>query len=183
MKPVQLIIIYAGGLSKIRGIKDIIQAMDFVREKAELWLLVWESEEYKEECESLKGWRYTKYFGYAPYGKHYSFIKVANIGVINFLPLPNQQKAMPNKPFEYKACSLPMIMSNFPYWKEIFGECALFANPDDPKEIADKILYLLNNPDKAKKLGNNGRRLVEEKYSWEAEQRRLLDIYERVLTK
>jgi len=178
------IIIYAGGLTKIRGIKQIIQAMEFIGEKVELWFLgKWESEEFKKECESLKGWRYTKYLGYAPYGKHYSFIKVANIGVINFLPLPNQQKAMPNKPFEYMACSLPMIMSNFPYWQKIFGECALFANPYDPKDIAEKIFYLLDNLDKAKKLGNNGRRLVEEKYSWEAEQRRLLDIYERVLNK
>ena len=67
------------------------------------------------------------------------------------------------KPFEYMACSLPMIMSNFPYWKEISRECALFVNPYDPKEIAEKILYLLNNPHKAKELGNNGRRLVEEK--------------------
>ena len=176
------IIIYAGGLTKIRGIKEIIQAMEFVEEKAELWLLgKWESEEFKKQCESLKGWRYTKYLGYAPYGKHYSFIKVANIGVINFLPLPNQQKAMPNKPFEYMACLLPMIMSNFPYWKEIFGECALFVNPYDPKDIAEKILYLLNNSDKAKKLGNNGRKLAEEKYNWEKESKKLLKVYEKII--
>jgi len=178
------IIIYAGGLTRIRGIKEIIQAMEFVRDRAELWLLgKWENEEFKKECENLKGWRYTKYLGYVPYGKHYSFIKVANVGVINFLPLPNQQKSMPNKPFEYMACSLPMVMSNFPYWQKIFGECALFANSYDPKEIAEKILYLLDNPDKAKKLGSKGRKLIEEKYSWEIEQKKLLDIYEKVLNK
>jgi len=33
------VIIYAGGLTKIRGIKEIIQAMEFIGEKAELWLL------------------------------------------------------------------------------------------------------------------------------------------------
>jgi len=178
------IIIYAGGLTKIRGVKEIVQAMEFVKDRAELWLLgKWENEEFEEECESLKGWKYIKYLGYVPYGKHYSFIKMANIGVINFLPLPNQQKAMPNKPFEYMACSLPMIISNFPYWQKIFGECALFANPYDPKDIADKIIYLLDNPDKAKRLGHKGRKLIEEKYSWEAEQKKLLDMYEKVLNK
>ncbi len=177
------IIIYAGGLSKIRGIKEIIQAMDFVREKAELWLLGnWESEEFKRECESLKGWRYTKYLGLKPLEEVYSYMKV-DIGISILYPVKNYVTSLPVKAFEYMACSLPMIMSNFPYWKEIFGECALFANPDAPKEIAEKIFYLLDNPDKAKKLGNNGRRLVEKKYSWEAEQRRLLDIYERVLNK
>jgi len=176
------IIIYAGGLSKIRGIKEIIQAMEFIGGKAELWLLgKWENEEFKKECENLEGWKYIKYLGYVPYGKHYAFIKITNIGIANYLPVPNSRRSMPNKPFEHMACSLPMVMSNFPYWKEIFGECALFANPYDPKDIAEKILNLLNNLDKAKILGNNGRKLIEEKYNWEIESKKLLEVYEKLL--
>lgn len=178
------IIIYTGGLSKIRGIKEIIQAIGFVKDRAELWLLgKWENKEFEKECKTLKGWEYTKYFGYVPYGKHYSFIKIANIGLVNFFPLPNQQRAMPNKPFEYMACSLPMVMSNFPYWQETFGKYALFANPYNPEDIAEKVFYLLDNPDKMKKLGYRGRELIEEKYNWEVEQRKLLDIYKEVLNK
>jgi len=177
-------IIYTGGLSKIRGVKEIIQAMEFVVDRAELWLLgKWESEEFKKECENLRGWKYTKYLGYVSYGKHYSFIKMANIGVINFLPFSDKQKALPNKPFEYMACSLPIVMSKFPYWKEIFGECALFANPYDPKDIAEKIFYLLNNPNKAKRLGDNGRKLIEEKYNWGKESKKLLKAYEKLTKK
>ncbi|MHC4542994.1 MAG: glycosyltransferase family 4 protein [Planctomycetota bacterium] len=178
------IIIYAGGLSNIRGIKEIIQTMELVGDKAELWLLgEWSSEEYKKECENLRGWKYTNYLGYIPCGEHYSFIKIANIGLVNFLPLPNQERAMPNKPFEYMACSLPMIMSNFSYWQGIFSECALFVNPYDPEDIAEKVLYLLDNPDEAKKLSDEGRELIEKKYNWEAEQRKLLDVYKKVLNK
>jgi len=172
------IVIYAGGLIKIRGIKEIIQAMEFVGNRAELWLLgKWESEEFKQECESLKGWRYTKYLGLKPLEKVYSYMIVADIGISILYPVKNYVTSLPVKAFEYMACSLPMIMSNFPYWKEIFRECAMFANPYDPKEIAEKILYVLNNPDKAKELGNNGRRLVEEKYSWEKESKKLLRGY------
>jgi len=178
------IIIYAGGLSRIRGIKEIIQAMEFVKDKAELQLLgKWESKEFKRECENLKGWKYTRYLGSKSLEEVYSYIKVADIGISMLYPVKNYVTGLPVKAFEYMACSLPMVMSNFPYWKEIFGECALFADPYNPKEIAEKILYLLDNSDKAKRLGNNGRKLVEKKYSWEAEQRRLLDIYERVLNK
>ncbi|MBA7652869.1 hypothetical protein ES703_60708 [subsurface metagenome] len=178
------IIIYAGGLSSIRRIKEIIQTMELVGDKAELWLLgEWASEEYKKECENLGGWKYTNYLGYIPYGEHYSFIKIANIGLVIFLPLPNQERAMPNKPFEYMACSLPMVMSNFSYWQEIFSECALFVNPYDPEDIAEKVLYLLDNPDEAKKLSDEGRELIEKKYNWEAEQGKLLDVYKKVLNK
>ena len=56
-------------------------------------------------------------------------------------------------------------------------------DPYNPKDIADKILYLLDHPEKAKRLGRRGRELIEEKYSWEAEQRKLLNMYEKVLNK
>jgi len=59
------VIIYAGGLTKIRGIKEIVQAMEYIGDRAELWLLgKWESKKFKKECENLAGWKYTEYIGY-----------------------------------------------------------------------------------------------------------------------
>lgn len=175
------IIIYAGGLNKIRGIKEIIQAMEYINDRAELWLLgIWENEEFREECENLNGWKHAKYLGFKKLVEGYSIMKLSNIGIVNFLPLEVSLKAIPNKPFEYMACSLPMIISNFPYWREIFGEYALFVNPYDAKDIAVKILYLLNNPDKAKELGKNGRKLIKDRYNWERESKKLLNIYKNI---
>ena len=34
----------------------------------------------------------------------------------------------------------------------------------DANALAEKILYLLDNPDKAKEMGENGRKMVSEKY-------------------
>jgi len=176
------IIIYAGGLSMIRGIKEIIQAMDFVENKAKLWLLgKWENEEFKKECEGLKGWKYTEYLGLVPLGEVYKYTKVADIGISILHPTKNYITSLPIKAFEYMACSLPMVMSNFPYWQELFGECALFADPYNPRDIADKILYLLDNSEKARQLGDKGRQLTKEKYNWESESRRLTGLYERLL--
>jgi len=186
VKPLEIekqkpIIIYAGGLSRVRGIKEIIQAMEFIKDRAELWLMGrWDDEEFENECKGLEGWKYTKNFGFIPYGIHYSYLKVADIGIVNYLPLPNHLKALPNKPFEYMACTLPMIMSNFADWQRIFKECAVFADPYGSEDIADKILYLLENPDKAKQFGERGRQLVREEYSWENESKKLLKVYEEL---
>ncbi|PKP62047.1 glycosyl transferase [Candidatus Atribacteria bacterium HGW-Atribacteria-1] len=175
------VIIYAGGLTKIRGIKEIIQVSEYIEDRAELWLLgKWESEEFKKECENLKGWEYTKYLGLKNLEEVYSFMKFSDIAIINFLPAGNNLKAGPNKIYEYMACSLPIVMSNFPYWKGMFKECALFADPYIPKDIAEKVLYLLDTPDEAKKMGRRGRKLIEEKYSWEAESKKLLEMYENL---
>jgi glycosyltransferase involved in cell wall biosynthesis len=178
------IIIYAGLLRRIRGIREIIQALEIIGDKAELWLLgEWESEEFKKECEYLEGWKHTKYLGFVPLRKVYEYIKVADIGISILYPIENYITSLPTKAFDYMACSLPMVMSDFRYWQEAFGDCALFANPRDPADIAEKVLYLLDNPDEAEKLGTKGRRSIEEEYNWEVEQRKLTDIYEKVLSK
>lgn len=176
------IIIYAGGLSGTRGIKKIVQAMVLVADRGELWLLgKWESEGFKKECEGLKGWNHTEYLGFVPLGEVYKYIKVADVGISVLYPIKNYITSLPIKAFEYMACSLPIVMSNFPYWQDIFGECALFADPYNPKDIADKILYLLDNPDKARQLGERGKQLTKEKYNWETESKKLLELYEKLL--
>lgn len=172
------VVIYSGGLAKIRGIKEIIQAMEYINNKAELWLLgKWENEKYKKECENLAGWKYTKCLGHKSLKEVYGCLKISKVGISILYPVKNYLTSLPVKTFEYMACSLPIVMSNFPYWKKIFKGYALFTNPYDPKDIAEKILYFLDNPNEAKELGKKGRELIEEKYSWEAESKKLLETY------
>jgi len=172
------IVVYAGGLNKIRGIKEIIQAMEYIEDRAELWLLgKWESKKFEKECEDLEGWKYTKYLGHKSLEEVYSCLKISKVGISILYPVKNYLTSLPVKTFEYMACSLPVVMSNFPYWKKIFEECAIFVNPCNSKDIAEKILYLLDNPDEAKELSEKGRKLIEEKYSWEAESKKLLKMY------
>lgn len=176
------IIFYAGMLSKERGIKELIQSMEQIEENAVLWLLgKWESEEFKKECISLEGWIYTKYFGFVPFDKVYNYMKLSSIGISLAYPLKNYITSLPIKAFEYMACSLPMIMSDFPYWRKMFGEFALFVNPYDPKDITKKIFSLLNNTDKKNELGFKGRQLIETKYNWETESQKLIDLYRKLL--
>jgi len=78
--------------------------------------------------------------------------------------------------------SLPVVASNFPLWKEIGGNrCGITVNPLDPKEIAQAIEYLLTHPEEACQMGENDRRAVVEKYNWEQEKERLLNLYMEVL--
>lgn len=174
-------IIYAGGLSRIRGIKELIRAMEIVGDKAELWLLgSWYPESFKGECENLAGWKHVRFLGYKSVQEVYSYMKKCDIGIVTFLPVPNHLTTLPNKPFEYMACRLPVIMSNFEYWQDIFKGYALFVNPKNPEQIAERIDALLGNRDLRAKLGSAGRKIVEQEYSWEAEREKLFEIYENL---
>jgi glycosyltransferase involved in cell wall biosynthesis len=81
------------------------------------------------------------------------------------------------------AAGLPVIASNFPLWKEIVegNGCGICVDPLNPKEIAEAIKYLMKHPGSTEQMGKNGRRAVIEKYTWEKEGKKLLDLYAQLL--
>lgn len=176
-------LIYVGGTSVIRGTRELINAMEFCPD-VELWLLgPFESAVFQKECEALPGWNRVKYFGVVEANQIFSYIKAADIGIITFLPMPNHLTTLATKPFEYMACGLPMIMSDFPYWKDFFGECSLYTNPSDPNAIADCIHRLLNDPERMAFMKKNNLRLAREEYNWQAEKMGLLKLYNQLTVK
>jgi len=175
-------IIYVGSLAEVRGIREIIQSMEYVGARAELWLAgSWESDEFREICEGSGNWDKVRYLGFIPVDEVYKHIMCASIGLSVLYPLKNYLESIPTKAFDYMLCSLPIIMSRFPYWEKLFKSCALFTDPHDPKDIADKILFLLNSKDLRDEMGRAGKGLVQEKYSWKIEEKKLLSLYERLL--
>jgi glycosyltransferase involved in cell wall biosynthesis len=63
----------------------------------------------------------------------------------------------------------------------INGVTGFLVEPTNTKELAEKMLYLLDNNDKAKEMGVKARRLVEEKFSIDKVVSQLEILYEEVL--
>jgi len=68
---------------------------------------------------------------------------------------------------EANACGKPVVSTATTGAKEIVqdGYNGYLVPIGDAQALADKILYLLNNPKIAKTMGENGRKLVKEKYN------------------
>ena len=181
IKKEKSVIVYSGGLTRVRGIKQLVDSMEYIGDKAELWLLgKWESTAFSLDCEQSPGWAHTRYKGFLPQEEVFSIMKISDIGVVTFLPLPNHIEALPNKPFEYMACSLPIVMSNFSSWQGIFDGCALFADPESPEDIARNFILLLENRELCLNLAARGSELIRDEYSWEAEKKHLLKMYDEI---
>jgi glycosyltransferase involved in cell wall biosynthesis len=175
------IIVYAGGLSKIRGIKEIIDAIQTIENITFLTLGQWENDDYKKQCELADLNYKMNYIGLVKMDKVYSYLKVADIGIANLYHKPNYLTSLPIKAFEYMASGIPIIMSDFPYWIETFSQCALFVNPLDANDIKDKIELLLSDKQLSSKLADAGNKLVIEKYTWEAESKLLVKHYQQLV--
>ena len=62
------------------------------------------------------------------------------------------------------------------------ADCGVLVDVTRPDAIARAVLELLGNPEEMRRLGENGRRAVETKYNWQAEERRLLAAFKALET-
>ena len=171
-------VIYVGGMSKIRGTEILIDAFNAMPEY-NLWLLgPIKENNIKNKIENSK--ENIKYHGIVEPFEVLSYIQKADIGIVTFLAVPNHIKTLATKPFEYMACGKPMIMSNFKYWEDTFRESSLYVDPLSKNEIINAtqklmIDYKLNN-----KMSKLNIRLSNEKYNWESESKKLINLYQNL---
>jgi len=59
-------------------------------------------------------------------------------------------------------------------------QCGFHVNPSNPADIAWGITSALENPEKGKWLGKNGRRRVLNEFTWEKIAKKTLTLYEQV---
>ena len=102
----------------------------------------WESERFRLECSSVAGFERCRHLGYLPLSHVYGRLMQADVGLAVLHPEKSYLRAIPTKAFDYMAASLPIIMSDFPLWRRLFHDCALFVNPLDTDDIAEKMTTL-----------------------------------------
>lgn len=177
----QKIACFVGAQGAIRGLVELVNSIEKVNGKLYLAGPI-SSNEFKNKLESLPGWKNVVDLGILPRSEVATLLAKSTVGLVTYLPAPNHIDAQPNKLFEYMSAGLPVIASNFPLWKEIIenDNCGLCVDPESPDEIADAIQFFFDNPDKAEQMGDNGIRAVNETYSWQIEERKLIDLYIRL---
>lgn len=74
------------------------------------------------------------------------------------------------------ASNMPVICSNIPILKEVYGDAALYFDPKDSQDIAEKIKKVLENEKTRSDLVANGRQQVK-KYSWQKMAKETLKVY------
>jgi glycosyltransferase involved in cell wall biosynthesis len=89
----------------------------------------------------------------------------------------------PLKVFEYLACAKPSIVLDTENVREILagGEHALLVAPGDRQALIQAMLTLAEDPERARAMGERGRRLVEERYSWQGHAAELGRIFRELV--
>lgn len=173
---------FIGAQTPIRGVKELVNAIDKLDGKLYLAGPV-VNEAFKAELSSADGWNKVTDLGIIPRNEVSEVLAKCKVGLVTYLPAPNHVDAQPNKLFEYMSVGLPVVASHFPLWKEIVedNDCGLCVDPANPDKIADAIQYIFDNPVEAKKMGENGMRVINEVYNWSVEEDKLITFYKEIL--
>lgn len=142
---------------------------------------------YINQLKNISSWKQVEFLGKISHEEITNFLAECNIGMTILKPSGNTGNKFGTlgntKLFEYMLAGLPVICTNFILWRQIIDEynCGICVDPENIDEIADAITYLLDNPEIAKRMGENGRKAVTQKYNWSIEEKKLLALYDSLL--
>ena len=175
-------IIYAGALTELRGIYELIEAVGKLNGRVELWLLgIWENSSYETKCKEAIGFRYTQYFGNRSIEEVYGFYKLADIGASVLYPINRYLTAIPTKIVECMSVGIPTILTGRNYLKNYFEDNAIFIEEYSIDNISAAINKLITDQGLSERISLAAKKMVDEKMSWQKEANRLNDFYLKIL--
>lgn len=110
----------------------------------------------------------------------YDYVSAADV-----FAMSSVQEGLPRVLLEAMAAGKPVVATDVGGCAEavVHGETGLIVPPENPQALADAIRYVLEHPDEARRMGEAGRRRVEEHFTVEAMIRKHIEVYYRVLAR
>lgn len=165
------------------GIEYLIRAIPLVLEKRKDVAFIIGGDgtlrPYHEKlAKSLDVSEYTFFVGRIPQSLLPSYYSMCNISVA-----PSLQEAFGLVVAEAFASGKPVIGTRVGGIPDQIEDCTngFLVEPRNPRQIADRICYLLEDPKKAKQMGRNGRVTVEKKFSIIMRINRICELYDELL--
>jgi glycosyltransferase involved in cell wall biosynthesis len=180
------LVVYAGGLTPIKGTKEMVQAMTLLPKDLEAKLILagkFDPPQLEHEVKQMPGWKRVQFVGWQSRDEVAGLFGRARIGLVLYHPVPNHTEAQPHKLYEYMSAGIPLIASDFPLWRETIkgGQCGIVVDPLKPQEIAEAIQWLWEHPVEAEEMGLRGKEAVISRFNWNHERTKLLDLYRGLL--
>lgn len=139
-----------------------------------------ELEELKQMAADLGVADYVTFTGRAPDQDLLEMLNTADVCVNPDTWNEMNDKSTMNKIVEYMALGKPIVQFDLTEGRFSAEEASLYADRNNPQDLAAKILELLADPDRRAEMGRIGRQRVVDVLSWDHEVPRLLAAYDQL---
>jgi len=160
--PQDFLLLYAGIIGYAQGLEVLLRAAKLLQSTPAIKFLIMGSGPEKEKLLSLKnaeGLDNVFFLDHRPKKEVIPFIYASDTALIPLKKLDLFKGAIPSKIFENLALKKPILLGVEGEAKELLidtGKAGLAFTPDDPYDLADKVLYLHSHELERKEFGTNG---------------------------
>lgn len=180
-------VLYLGDTNLRRGLLTAIESSTKLSQEIENYKLVIVGSNttdiiLKDRSRELGLENYIDFEGWQELSLFPSYISSSSICISPLHRNLHHDTTYANKLFQYMSYGKPLLVSDAIAQKEIIQEskAGLVHLEKDVKDFTMKILDLYRDSKKSKTLGDNGKRFVEEKFSWEITSKSLVKLYEEI---
>jgi len=176
---------YVGVMGKQEGIDYLLRAVHHIVFKLKRQDLHFglvgggtDLEAMKELTRELEIEKYVTFTGRVPDQELLEMLNTADICVNPDVANEMNDKSTMNKIMEYMALGKPIVQFDLTEGRFSAGQASLYARRNDEFDMAKKIIQLLDDPERRKKMGAFGRNRVVNELEWKYEVPKLLAAYE-----
>ena len=181
---------YLGVMGKQEGINHLIQAVRYLvfrKNRKDIQFVIvgggTELEKMKRYSANLGVDSFVTFTGRIPDQPMLEALNTADVCVNPDVANEMNDKSTMNKVMEYMALGKPIVQYDLTEGKYSAQKASLYARQNDPEDLAEKIEYLLDNPEMRKQMGEFGRKRVTEELHWGIEAPKYLGVYRKIAEK
>jgi glycosyltransferase involved in cell wall biosynthesis len=181
---------YVGVMGEQEGIDLLIEATDHIVRKLgreDIQFVLVGGGSSLPKLQALTAARglgdFITFTGRAPDQTLFEVLSTMDLGVNPDRVNPMNDKSTMNKIMEYMSLGKPMVQFDVTEGRYSAQEASLYAAPNDPVDLAEKIVALVDDPAARERMGAYGRARVVNELNWQHQIAPLLAAYQQALAK
>ena len=178
------VVMFFGTIQRYKGVDDLIRAVAALDRRDVRLVLVGAGDtaaarSAAEMARALLGPRATV-IGLQPFARVPEIIAAADVVVVPQQRTSATMGQMPAKLFDAMAMAKPVVATRVSDIPRVLDGCGWVVEPDSPPALAAAIREVLDDPARAASMAAAARRKCVAEYSWDAMERTLTGIFERL---
>lgn len=183
----QYMVGYLGVIGQQEGIEYLLEAARYIKERDNnvFWGIVGGGphlEALKKQAHDMGLDDCVEFTGRAPDQQMLEYLNTADVCVNSDKYNSMNDKSTMNKILEYMALAKPIVQFDLTEGRYSAQEASLYAANNNAEDMAKKIMELLADPERRKRMGEYGRNRVVNELSWDHTSKALLEGYEKLFS-
>ena len=181
---------YLGVIGQQEGIEYLLEAARYIREELHRDDIFWgivgggpHLEALRKQSHEMGLDEVVEFTGRVPDETLLDYLNTADVCVNSDEYNAMNDKSTMNKILEYMALGKPIVQFDLTEGRYSAREASLYAEPNNARDMADKIIQLLEDEPLRQRMSQYGRQRIVNELSWEHTSKALLEGYERYFSR